>query len=192
MQGQTHFKLGMQRTRIVLEAGESVRMPRVLFFPWRDSKAIAGHNAFRRFFLQYYAPRRNRNLVQLPLACYGVRDWAKRNDEANFFTEANQKEFADAMAPFGPEVFWIDAGWFEGRWPNGVGSWIVRKNGFPNGLCAISDYVQKYNMKMLIWFEPERVRKGSWLALNHPEWCLKIPFNPNYLLDLGILKHGHG
>ncbi len=122
MQGQTHFKLGMQRTRIVLEAGESVRMPRVLFFPWRDSKAIAGHNAFRRFFLQYYAPRRNRNLVQLPLACYGVRDWAKRNDEANFFTEANQKEFADAMAPFGPEVFWIDAGWFEGRWPNGVGS----------------------------------------------------------------------
>ena len=66
-----------------------------------------------------------------------------------------------------------------------MGSWIGRKDGFPIGLCAISDYVQKYDMKMLIWFEPERVRKGSWLALNHPEWCLKIPFNPNYLLDLG-------
>ena len=43
--------------------------------------------------------------MQLPLACYGVRDWAKRNDEAKLFTEANQKESADAMAPLDQKSF---------------------------------------------------------------------------------------
>jgi alpha-galactosidase len=183
--GRVRFKIGMERTKLFLAPGESIQTPRVLFFPWRSPVPMDGHNAFRRFFLQYYAPRRNGKLVQLPLACYGVRNWGKRTNEANFFTEENQKEYADWMAPFGIEVFWIDAGWFEGGWPNGVGSWIIRKDGFPNGLRPISDYVKQYNMKMLIWFEPERVREGTWLAINHPEWCLTIPFNPNRLLDLG-------
>ncbi len=168
-----------------MEPGETIRTPRLLLFPWRASRTIDGHNAFRRFFLQYYAPRRAGKLIQLPLACYGVRDWRKRSDEANFFTEANQKEYADGMARFEPEVFWIDAGWFEGRWPHGVGSWIVRKDSFPNGLRAISDYIKQYKMKMLIWFEPERVHEGSWLAIHHPEWCLKLPKHNNMLLDLG-------
>ncbi len=184
-QGRVWFKLGMERTRLCLEPGESIRSPRLLLFPWRGSRTIDGHNAFRRFFLEYYAPRRGGKLVQLPLACYGVRDWGKRGNEANFFTEASQKEYADWMAPFGPEVFWIDAGWFEGRWPDGVGSWTVRKDGFPNGLRPISDHAKQYGMKMLIWFEPERVHEGTWLATHHPEWCLRLPKNKNMLLDLG-------
>ena len=27
-------------------------------------------------------------------------------------------------------------------------------------------------MQSILWFEPERVTKGSWLALNHPAWVL--------------------
>ncbi len=27
-------------------------------------------------------------------------------------------------------------------------------------------------MKTLLWFEPERVAEGTWLAENHPEWVL--------------------
>jgi alpha-galactosidase len=27
-------------------------------------------------------------------------------------------------------------------------------------------------MKLILWFEPERVTEGSWLAKNHPEWLL--------------------
>ena len=27
-------------------------------------------------------------------------------------------------------------------------------------------------MKLMVWFEPERVTAGTWLAKNHPEWIL--------------------
>jgi alpha-galactosidase len=184
-QGEINFQVGMAHTHLSLNPGESIRTPRILLFPWRGDTAINGHNAFRRFFLQYYAPHYKGKLVQLPLACYGVRNWRKRGDEANFFTDENQKDYADGMAPYGPEVFWIDAGWFEGRWPDGVGSWIVRKDGFPNGLRPITDYIKRYNMKLLLWFEPERVHINSWLDQNHPDWSLTLPRNKNRLLDLG-------
>jgi alpha-galactosidase len=38
---------------------------------------------------------------------------------------------------------------------------------------------------LLIWFEPERVRPGTKLALEHPEWLLRIPESENALLYLG-------
>ncbi len=183
-QNQVWFRLGMEHSSFYLDPGKTIRSPRLLLFPWRSSRTIDGHNAFRQFFLQNYAPHCEGKLVQMPLACYGVRNW-KRTDEANLFTEADQKEFADGMARFKPEVQWIDAGWFEGGWPNGVGSWIIRKEGFPNGLRAISEYIKKYNMKLMVWFEPERVHEMTWLAIHHPEWCLKLPKNKNMLFNLG-------
>jgi alpha-galactosidase len=38
---------------------------------------------------------------------------------------------------------------------------------------------------MLLWFEPERVREGTDLATQHPDWVTKIDGSPNYLFDLG-------
>ena len=41
-------------------------------------------------------------------------------------------------------------------------------------------------MKLVLWFEPERVYKGSWVWENHPDWCLKWDDNqPIRLLNLG-------
>lgn len=38
---------------------------------------------------------------------------------------------AERYRQFGldPDYWWIDAGWYEGGWPNGVGSWTVRSDG---------------------------------------------------------------
>jgi alpha-galactosidase len=53
-----------------------------------------------------------------------------------------------------------------------VGTWEVDRTRFPRGLKAISDRVHANGWKLIVWFEPERVAAGTWLAEHHPEWIL--------------------
>ena len=67
----------------------------------------------------------------------------------------------------------MDAGWYpcDGQWPK-TGTWEPDPERFPRGLRAISDHALSQGVKTLVWFEPERVAQGTWLAENHPEWLL--------------------
>jgi alpha-galactosidase len=60
---------------------------------------------------------------------------------------------------------------------------------FPRGLRAVSDHAHAKGVKTIVWFEPERVAPGTWLAGQHPEWLLKSsasqPEGESRLLDLG-------
>ncbi len=179
-----HLRVGMENTRFKLHPGEKVRMPRLLLFGWEGTERIAGHNKFRRLLLDHYIPKHDGATMHMPLACSGCRG-QKLGDESNNFTEENQVEFIEAFARYQPECHWIDAGWFDGRWPNGVGSWTPRKDGFPRGLRPIADAARRHGMVFLLWFEPERVHDGSWLHQHHPEWLLSVPGSKDHLLDLG-------
>jgi alpha-galactosidase len=50
---------------------------------------------------------------------------------------------------------------------------------------VVSDAVKKMGMGFLVWFEPERVHRGTWLDREHSDWILKLPDRPNGLLNLG-------
>ncbi|MEW6072221.1 MAG: alpha-galactosidase [Planctomycetota bacterium] len=68
----------------------------------------------------------------------------------------------------------MDAGWYVhhgGGWPR-VGTWEVDPTRFPRGLRPVSDHAHRRGLKTLLWFEPERVAAGTWLAESHPEWVL--------------------
>ena len=67
---------------------------------------------------------------------------------------------------------WLDAGWFEGGWPDGVGNWFVKREAFPRGLRPLADTAHSLGMRLLVWFEPERVAPGTWLARERPDWLL--------------------
>jgi alpha-galactosidase len=182
--GAIRLRVGMDVANFKLHPGEKVRMPRLLLFGWEGTERIAGHNKFRRFLLDHYIPKYNGVTMHMPLACSGCRG-QKLGDESNNFTEENQIEFIEEFAKYKPECHWIDAGWFDGRWPNGVGSWTPRKDGFPRGLRPIADAARKHDMGFVLWFEPERVHDGSWLHQHHPEWLLSVPGGKDHLLDLG-------
>ena len=91
----------------------------------------------------------------------------------------NQKEYVDSYLRQGMKIdyLWIDAGWYEhdNDWwaAKGVGTWQPDPKRFPNGLREVSDYIHGKGMKLLLWFEPERVYVDSFLGTNHPEWLLK-------------------
>ncbi len=85
------------------------------------------------------------------------------------------------------DYWWIDAGWYpcDGHW-NYTGTWEPDKARFPKGLRPVSDYLHSKNIKLILWFEPERVRENTWLYKNHPEWLLSDdPSAKDKLLNLG-------
>jgi alpha-galactosidase len=73
----------------------------------------------------------------------------------------------------------MDAGWYpnNGSWVN-TGTWEADRKRFPNGLRAVSDHAHAKGVKIILWFEPERVTPESWLYEHHPEWLLQVPSDP--------------
>jgi alpha-galactosidase len=163
------LQAGQQTTHLVLHQGEAIRTPRVLLVPWQGADPLRGHNLLRRLMLTHYVPRINGQIVLPPVTHNG---WFTFN-QGNEVNEKNQLELIAAMAPSGVEVYWLDAGWFEGGWPSGVGSWAPRADAFPRGLAPLGEAAHKAGMKFIVWFEPERVHPASRIGKEHPEWVLQ-------------------
>ncbi len=165
---QLTLQAGQQFARFKLHPGERVRTPRILLIGWSGSDHYAGQNQLRRLMLEQYTPRVHGELVLPPVT---HNTWFAFN-EGNQVDEANQLAFIRAIAPTGVEYFWLDAGWFEGGWPAGAGSWVPRKEAFPRGLKPLGDAAHAAGMKFVVWFEPERVNPSSRIAREHAEWVL--------------------
>jgi alpha-galactosidase len=71
------------------------------------------------------------------------------------------------------DYWWLDAGWYQtgGDWSQ-VGTWKPDPTRFPNGVKEVSDFVHSKGMKLITWFEPERVSAGTELATQHPGWII--------------------
>jgi alpha-galactosidase len=63
---------------------------------------------------------------------------------------------------------------------------IAESPTFPRGLKPISEAAHKEGMKFLVWFEPERVAPGTYLATKHPEWVISPSNDGSGLVNLGI------
>ena len=61
------------------------------------------------------------------------------------------------------DYWWMDAGWYpcQGWWE--TGTWEPDPQRFPKGIRAVADYAHSKGQKLVLWFEPERAHRGSWL-----------------------------
>jgi len=161
----------------------------LLFYEGDDQ--IRAANLWRRWFIEHNMPRVNGGLIPPFYANYPGRIFA----EMEYATEENLKEYADLYLnngiPF--DYLWIDAGWYdmgdikqgEGiyNWPR-TGTWKPDARRFPAGLRPVADYVrEKAGVKTIVWFEPERVARGSELYDEHNEWCLPSEESERDALD---------
>ncbi len=189
--GGVVLQTGMEKTHLKLYPGEKIRTPRMLLLFWDGMDRFRGHNLLRQFILAHHTPQQNGRPITGPLACNGG---AFMFNEFTMATEHNMIALAERYQQFDlqAEYWWIDAGWYgsmdwhNGEWYPNVGNWYIRKEHFPNGLTPVSDAVKKMGMKLILWFEPERVYRGTWLDQEHPEWILKRKDNDtNGILNLG-------
>ncbi|MHB8974176.1 MAG: alpha-galactosidase [Pirellulaceae bacterium] len=178
--GELQLHAGQQTTHFKLQPSETVRTPRILLVMWQGQDPLRGHNLFRRLLMAHYLPQRDGQVAVAPTTW---NSWFSFN-EGNGVNEENQLDWIERTARSGMECYWLDAGWFEGGWPAGVGNWVPGPEQFPRGLRPLGEAAHRAGMKFVLWLEPERVSPNSRLAKEHPEWVLHAGAGDG-LLNLG-------
>jgi alpha-galactosidase len=169
--GDMILQAGQQTTHLKLHPGEVIRTPRMLLLAWRGNDSIEGHNSFRQLLLAHYLPRTNNEVAMPPVAEMG---WFF-SDPPGVSTEQNQLQLIQAASEIGVEDYWLDAGWYVNvkGWPE-VGTWEPDPIRFPHGLKPVFDSAHKEGMKVVLWFEPERITPGSRIDKEHPDWVMHV------------------
>jgi len=155
-----------------LAPGERISCPSILMGTYQGEVSQGG-NTLRRMLYDEYVPAL---AGKKPLPPVSWNSWFIFE---NRITADLLNAQADLAAAAGVEYFCIDAGWFDGDFPEGVGNWTLNRQKFPEGLGAVGRHVASKGMKLGLWFEPERVAAKTRLAREHPEWIHRD------LLDLG-------
>lgn len=198
--GNIGFTAGMEGMDIFLYPGESVRTPKVAILQWGGNDRQDGNNALRRFLLAHHSPRFGSGEAVVPPLCMGL-DFGDPAPSGEYegLTELLGRAIVERHRNFKimPEVFWLDAGWYEGNnapesreqgrwWYSTVGSWEADPTRFPNGLKPMADAMHEAGAKFMVWFEPERVYEGTIIDREHPEWLLHSKDgNKSRLFNLG-------
>ena len=181
-------KAGMPKTHLSLRPGESIRTPRILLLFWQG-EPLHGDNMLRQLILRHHTPKPDGETLQAPVcnAVWGENTAEQQIAKAGWWVENN--------LPL--EYFWIDAGWygdgafredstvFNSEWASHVGNWWPNRGPYPDGLAPVGDALRDMGLGFVLWFEPERVREGTYFTREHPEWLLG-PIGPNYLFNLGL------
>lgn len=168
------FTLTQKRFDTVLHAGETMRTPNLtaLVFTGDENK---GTNLWRRFFLKHILPTA-KNGEKIKPEMFLHTHMIGGYGEFEGITTENQLDAVDTFLSRGlkPDGWWIDAGWYpcEHTWWQ-VGDWVPNPEQLPDGFRPISEHLHEKDIDLLVWFEPERVFRGSKLDFLHPEWCLK-------------------
>lgn len=163
------IQAGQQQAHFTLHPGEEIRTPMIVLQFWQGTRLHA-QNVWRQWMIAHNMPRPGGKLPPVPqlAACsshqYGEMIHADRDSQIFFVDRYLEKGIK-------LDYWWMDAGWYINTkgWPE-TGTWEVDLKRFPGGLRAITDHCHAKGVKSLVWFEPERVAAGTWLATQHPEW----------------------
>ena len=184
---ETRVSAGQETTRFKLLPKEEVRSPIAVAGPWFRDSWYDAQNIWRRWMIEYNVPRvpdeaDSSNLKGKVVTSHLAACSSHYFAEMTRATSDDQIEFiADYLKRGMPlDYWWMDAGWYPcgGNWAQ-TGTWEIDQERFPGGFRKITDYGRENGVQSIVWFEPERVESGSWLAENHPEWLL------GRLLNLG-------
>ena len=185
---QTHIEAGIQNLHTILHPGESLRSPRILQLHWQGNDSYYAYNQFRQTMFAHIMPRINGQIVVPPITHLSTSFY-----EQNDTTETNLLSHLESIRGLGFEMFWLDAYWTgPNGFPDSMGNYgfplerVEPIDRFLHGLSAIADAVEKENLRFLLWFEPERVAKGTLLTKEHPEWVLSPSGDGSGLFNLGI------
>ena len=96
--------------------------------------------------------------------------------------DQHRKAIQKANATNGFDSYWVDAIWFEDLFPNGVGNYTLHKN-LTEGLNPLANELHKAGKNLMVWFEPLRVRTGTQVYNEHPEYLLNVKDNSMDILD---------
>jgi alpha-galactosidase len=173
---QVAFKAGLERTRLSLYPGETIRTPRLLLLFYEGDR-WQGQNLLRQFILAHHRPKRNGQPLVAPITC---GNWGGTAAQIHL---DNIRKIVRERLPI--DYYWIDAEWFgQGAWSVNTGNWEVKKDLYPDGFKPLSEALRQSARELMLWFEPERVHRGTAWHKEHKDWLLDIG-GDDFLFDLG-------
>ena len=185
--GGLRLQAGIENLHLKLRPGEAMRSPRILQLYWFGDEPFRSYNLFRRTMFHHVMPKLGGKTVAPPIVHLST-SFYEFNDSA----ESNVLSHLESIKGLGFEMFWLDAYWTRDGFPEGMGNYgfpIQRAepaDRFPRGLKPIGDAAHREGMGFLVWFEPERVHAGTFIANEHPEWVISLGKDPSGLFNLGL------
>jgi len=162
---------GQELVNLKLHPGEEIRTPLIVQLFYRGDVTRA-QNLWRRWMLAHNLPRPGGKLPapqMTPCSSHLYAEMTKADEASQIYLIDRYLEERIKI-----DYWWMDAGWYPcgGDWGK-TGTWEVDKTRFPRGLRAVSDHAHRKGVKIIVWFEPERVAPGTWLYDNHKnDWLL--------------------
>ncbi len=175
---------GMEHFDAFLEPGEHLEFPSVILLRNTDGGRECAVNLWRRFVTAEIMMALDGAPPDTPVSS---STWGGRNEAEHL---AKLRRLKEEKIPL--DLYWIDAGWFAPEskdefvpvWAENVGDWKFDPGAYPAELRNISAQAHADGRKLLLWFEPERVRTDRQLAKEHPEYLL-TDGSADALLNLG-------
>ena len=174
-------KAGQELTHFKLLPGEEVRGPLVALLFWKGDW-ISGQNIWRRWMNVHNLPRPGGKLPppqwarQWPPGHRDARIHRREPDRVHRSLPRGRIEYR--LLVDGCRMVFVQRGWWN------VGTWELDPKRFPHGFRPVTAHAHEKGIKIIVWFEPERVTPGTWIFDTHPEWLLGRS-GENRLLNLG-------
>lgn len=186
----THFKAAnCNGFRAALLPGETVRTALVVMLPYKGRFADDATNLWREWFIKYNMPRADghgNSINPLSTACFAGDTGLPNSDGSiseRFYTwrrTLDRLVYEHTV----PDFRWFDAGWYfdpygktvDTDWWGTIGTWELDTIKWPGKTFRTSnDACHKAGMKVMMWFEPERVTHVDGLIKNYgykAEWAI--------------------
>lgn len=180
--GSLRITGGQETSRFRLHPGEEVRTPMSVIQHYKGDW-LRGQNIWRKWMIDLNIPKPDGKPIRpMASACNG-------NSYPGIITNpAEEMKFLKGYIREGIDLdyWWQDAGWYPCDpvgWAK-TGTWEVDKTRWPKGIREVSDFGHRNGIKTIVWFEPERMFKDTWLWNNRPQWILMNGTDQG-LLNLG-------
>ena len=177
--GFVRFRARQQTVHTYLRPGETLRTPRMCVMAFTGG-AERGVNMWRRWMNAHVTPRVHGHIVP-PRASVSEPGDGEEHTACTDDLQFRAMEQLEKMGWGKQLLWWIDAGWYPcytqpgvKKWPH-TGTWEPDRSKFPFGMGRVGEKAHQMGIDYLIWYEPERVRPGTELAMRHPEWLLHAP-----------------
>ncbi len=179
---------------LTLQPGEEIRTLRIVLQFWQEADWIAAQNLWRRWMRTHNMPRPGGRPVApmcpVQSAFYGSGMLGCSADSDLQTIDALAAQYLARATGGVIDHWWMDAGWYQvppdatdWTW---TGTWTPDPTRYPHGLRPVTNEARARGLQAIVWHEPERVRPGTWLYTQHPEWLLGPgPDGDALLLDLG-------
>ena len=169
----TEITVKQENFEAYLLPGEVVRSPLVSVGFYDNSNPLKGFNLFRNWIMDCVYPENVTKNHYTVMEIAGPLSTKTADEIIEILDGISDSAYEQT------DAFWMDAGWYSytNGWYDGVGNWTVDTSRYDNGIIELSSYAKEKGLGHVLWYEPERVYRGTNFynkGIENEQWIIDI------------------